>query len=53
MIGASLSHMSDQSLCFLLQVMAAPEGFEPSPAGSTPLTDLESAVVAIQLRGYK
>ena len=32
---------------------ADPEGFEPSPAGSVPLTDLESAVVAVQLRVYE
>lgn len=43
--------MSDQSLCFLLQVMVTPEGFEPSPAGSTPLTDLESAVVDHSTKG--
>lgn len=36
-----------------INLMADPEGFEPSPAGSVPLTDLESAVVAVQLRVYK
>lgn len=34
-------------------LLADPEGFEPSPAGSVPLTDLESAVVAVQLRVYE
>ena len=47
--------LSKMAEIYLLHVsiVADPEGFEPSPAGSVPLTDLESAVVAVQLRVYR